>query len=71
MMEYESKTEKKTFFFSNFVYPHTLVLQALTSVYVYVRYLLEVFSRFEDPRARFGHRGVALISDRGAAEVTN
>jgi len=30
--------------------------------YVYVRYLLEVFSRFEDPRARFGHRGVALIS---------
>jgi len=38
---------------------------------VYVRYLLEVFSRFEDPRARFGHRGVALISDRGAVKVTN
>ena len=29
------------------------------------------FSRVDDPRARFGHRGVALISDRGAAEVTN
>ena len=42
---------------------------------MYVRYLLEVFlvRRFEDLRARFGHRGVALtlISDRGAAEVTN
>ena len=53
----------------------SLLISFLTSkakyVYVYVRYLLEVFSRFEDPRARFGHRGMALISGRGAAEVTN
>jgi len=40
---------------------------------VYVRYLLEVFyyNRFEDPRVRFGHQDVALISDQGAAEVSN
>ena len=25
----------------------------------------------EDPRAQFGHLGMALISDQGAAEVTN
>ena len=30
---------------------------------MYVRYLLEVFSKFEDPRARFGHQGVALVTE--------
>ena len=50
---------------------NALIFAKYAGFLVYVRYLLEVFSRFEDPRARFGHRGVALISDRGAAEVTN